>query len=238
MIKRFNVLGIILARGGSKRLPKKNTKLLGGKPLIGYTIEAALGSAYFDRIILSTDDDEAMAIAKSYGIEVPFTRPAELAGDAVTDFPVFEHALQWLEEHEGYKPDMIVQLRPTSPLRTSRHIDAAIELLADHPEAHSVRTVTEPEQSPYKMYSVTENGYLKPLLTIEGHPESFNLPGQQLPKAYKHVGYVDAMWRSTIIEKHQMTGSVIVPLILEEAHSGINTLNDWNRYEYLLGKQM
>ncbi len=237
MIHSLTVLGVILARGGSKRIPRKNVKLLAGKPLITYTIEAAKASSYLDRTILSSDDEEAIAIARSHGIDVPFIRPAELAADTVTDFPVFEHALAWLKEHEGYEPDIVVQLRPTSPLRETQHIDAAIELLAAHPEADSVRTVAEPEQSPYKMYSIGTNGLLEPLLRIEGVPESFNLPGQKLPKAYKHVGYVDVMWRKTIVEKHQMTGTNILPLILPIAHSGMNTPEDWERYEYLISKR-
>ena len=237
MIKNYTVIGIILARGGSKRIPKKNVKPLAGKSLISYTIDAARASKYLDRVMLSTDDTDAMEIAKAAGVEVPFTRPAELAGDTVTDFPVFEHALNWLKEHEGKVPDIVVQLRPTSPLRTTQHIDDAVALLADHPEADSVRTVAEPEQSPYKMYKIAENGYLEPLLTIEGVPESFNLPQQKLPKAYKHVGYVDVMWSRTILEQHKMTGTKILPLPIEKAKSGINTPDDWDLYEYLINKQ-
>ncbi|MSR85681.1 acylneuraminate cytidylyltransferase family protein [Candidatus Uhrbacteria bacterium] len=237
MIQTFKVMALILARGGSKRLPKKNIKPLAGKPLISYSIEAVKASKYVDRVILSTDDPDAMAIARDQGVEVPFTRPAELAGDTVTDFPVFEHALAWLKEHEGYTPDIVVQLRPTSPLRATKHIDDAIELLAAHPEADSVRTVAEPEQSPYKMYKIANNGFLEPLLRIEGVAESFNLPQQKLPKAYKHVGYVDAMWYRTLMEKHQMTGTNILPLVLEKAESGINTQEDWDWYEYLIRSQ-
>lgn len=237
MIDNKQVLGVILARGGSKRIPRKNIKLLSGKPLIVYTIEAARASRYLDRVILSTDDTEIADVAKAAGCEVPFMRPAELAGDSVTDLPVVEHALQWLKENESYEPDIVVQLRPTSPLRTAAHIDDAIELLAKHPEADSVRTVTEPEQSPYKMYRIDTEGYLKPLLNVPGATESFNLLSAQLPPAYKHVGYVDAVWRRTIVEKGKMTGDNIVPLILSDAYSGINTDRDWQMYEFLIEKQ-
>lgn len=237
MIHNFNVFGLILARGGSKRIPGKNIKDLCGKPLIWHTINAAQKSRYLDRVILSSDDQEIIVVAKQYGLEVPFVRPAELAADTVTDYPVFVHALEWLEKNEGYKPDIVVQLRPTSPLRTAEHIDAAIELLAQHPEADSVRTVAEPEQSPYKMYSISGIGYLEPLIKLAGHTESFNLPQQKLPKAYKHVGYVDGMWRKTIIEKGQMTGDRVLPLILDDAVSGINKPEDWERLEYLMRKR-
>jgi CMP-N-acetylneuraminic acid synthetase len=237
MIKNYNVFGLILARGGSKRIPGKNTKELCGKPLLWYTINAAQKSQHLDRVILSSDDSEIIAVAKQYGVEVPFVRPSELAADTATDFPVFTHALEWLEKNENYKPDIVVQLRPTSPLRTAEHIDAAIELLAEHPEADSVRTVAEPEQSPYKMYRIDDVGYLEPLIRLVGHTEAFNLPQQKLPKAYKHVGYVDAMWRRTIIEKKQMTGTKIIPLILDDAVSGINKPEDWERLEYLMRKR-
>lgn len=237
MIKNYTVFGLILARGGSKRIPGKNIKDLCGKPLIWYTIDAAQKSRYLDRVILSSDDPEIIAVAKQYGVEVPFVRPAELGADAVTDYPVFVHALEWLKKNENYKPDIVVQLRPTSPLRTAEHIDAAIELLAKHPEADSVRTVAEPEQSPYKMYRIDDTGYLDPLVKLAGHTESFNLPQQKLPKAYKHVGYVDAMWHKTIMEKKQMTGTKIVPLVLDDAVSGINKPDDWEWLEYLMRKR-
>lgn len=234
MIGEKKVLGLVLARGGSKRVPQKNIKELCGKPLIAYTIEVAKKSTYLDRVITSTDSEEIAAVARFYGSETPFLRPDELANDTATDYPAFIHALSWIKKHEDYTPDIVVQLRPTSPLRKTEHIDRAIELLYKHPEVDSVRTVTEPEQSPYKMYRIGSDGFLEPVLQIEGEKESFNLPGQKLPKAYKHVGYVDVMWYRTLMEKKQMTGDKIVPLVLEKAYSGINTLDDWGRYEYLL----
>ncbi|MFA6339042.1 MAG: acylneuraminate cytidylyltransferase family protein [Candidatus Paceibacterota bacterium] len=237
MINNNIVIAIIPARGGSKRIPRKNIKELDGKPLLTHTISAAKNSQYIDRIIVSTDDKEIAQIALEHGAEVPFMRPTELAEDHVTDFPLFEHLLQWLFNNENYKPNIIVQLRPTSPLRETQHIDDAIELLVKNPDADSVRTVIEPEQSPYKMYSVNEGGFLKPLLKIDGETESFNLPQQKLPKTYKHVGYVDVMWHKTIAEKKQMTGDKIIPLILNEAYSGINSMKDWEYYEYLINRK-
>lgn len=237
MIKNYTVLGLILARGGSKRIPGKNIKELCGKPLIWYTISAAQKSRYLDRVILSSDDPEIIAVAKQYGVEAPFVRPAEFAADTVTDLPVFVHALEWLEKNENYKPDIVVQLRPTSPLRTAEHIDTAVELLAEHPEADSVRTVAEPEQTPYKMYNIHDEGHLEPLIKLAGYTESFNLPQQKLPKVYKHVGYVDAMWYRTIMEKKQMTGEKIFPLVIDDAVSGINKPEDWEYLEYLMQKR-
>lgn len=233
MIKNFKVLALIPARGGSKRVPKKNIKDLGGRPLLAYTIEQGKASKYIDRLIVSTDDEEIIRVAKTFGAEVPFVRPEELSGDAVTDFPVFVHALEWLQEHENYEPDIVVQLRPTHPLRNIEDVDRAIEILSEHPEADSVRTVKEPDQTPYKMYKINEKGLLEPLLPLPGIPESFNLPRQKLPKAYEHTGVADIMWRQTLLDKKQMTGTAILPLVLERyPYSGINTLEDWDKYEY------
>ncbi len=237
MINNLKVLAVIPARGGSQRIHKKNIKELVGKPLIQYSIDEAKKSKYIDRIITSTDDLEIADVAKKLGSEVPFLRPADISHDKATDYPTFTHALEWFEKNEGYIPDIIVQLRPTSPLRTVHEIDACIELLVKNPDADSVRTVTEPEQSPYKMFKVGNDGLLEPLLKLEGTEESFNLPGQALPKAYKHVGYVDVMWRRTLLEKKQMTGTKVIPHILESAQSGINTGDNWDYYEFLVKRR-
>jgi N-acylneuraminate cytidylyltransferase len=237
MINNLKVLAIIPARGASKRIPHKNIKILCGKPLIEYTIDAAKKSMYIDRIITSTDDEATAKIALRAGSEIPFMRPPELSGDVVTDFPVFLHALNWLMEHESYKPDIVVQLRPTSPMRTTEHIDEAIKILVTDPSADSVRTVTVTEQSPYKMYEIDGEGLLKPIITLDNNTESFNLPNQILPVIYKHVGYVDVVRAEIITKKKKMTGSRIIPLVIEKAYSGINTLQDWDYYEYLLNKQ-
>jgi N-acylneuraminate cytidylyltransferase len=237
MINKYNVLAIIPARGNSKRIPEKNIKILSGKPLIAYSIEEALKSKYIDKVITSTDNEEIATIAKELGSMVPFLRPKELAGDNVTDYPVICHAVEWMENNSSFHADIVVQLRPTSPLRTVKEIDEAIELLAKNPKADSVRTVCLPEQSPYKMYSISKGGYLKKLLRITKSGESFNLPNQLLPKAYKHVGYVDAVWYKTLFKKNQMTGTKILPLIIEEAYSGINDPKDWDYYEYLIKRR-
>lgn len=237
MINNYNVLGVIPARGGSKRIPRKNIKRLAGKPLLQYTLEELVGSRYVDRTIIITDDDEIAALAKQYGVEQPFIEPSRLADGSLADYDFFQYALEWLREHESYTPDIVVQLRPTSPLRTAEQIDHAIEMLVEAGDgADSVRSVAIPEQSPYKMYKIVD-GVLVPLLTIRGKTESFNLPGQQLPPAYKHVGYLDVVWARTILEKHKMTGDRILPYIIEGAVSGINTPEDWEYYEYLFSKK-
>jgi CMP-N-acetylneuraminic acid synthetase len=114
-------LALIPARGGSKGIPRKNIKSFAGYPLIAWSIAAAKQSSLVTRVIVSTDDEEIAAVAREWGAETPFLRPDELAQDKTTDLPVFEHALKWLEDVEGYRPDIVVQLRPTSPFRPQKH---------------------------------------------------------------------------------------------------------------------
>src|SRR3989338_7151887 len=124
----MRILGIIPARGGSKSVPRKNIKELGGKPLIGWTIDAAKASGVLDRIILTTDDNEIAGVGKQSGVEVPFMRPKELAEDKTPTLPVLQHAVEWLKEHERYYPDAVMLLQPTAPFRQAEHIEDAVTL--------------------------------------------------------------------------------------------------------------
>lgn len=117
MVNRLEVLALIPARGGSKGIPRKNLRDFAGAPLIAYSIAAALQAELVTRVIVSTDDSEIAEVARAWGAETPFVRPAQFAQDDSTDLPVFEHALQWLRENEGYQPEIVIQLRPTSPIR-------------------------------------------------------------------------------------------------------------------------
>jgi len=210
----MKVLAIIPARGGSKSIPKKNLVKLCGKPLLAYSIETALICPTIDRLIVSSDNKEIMDVAIEYGAEVPFIRPKELAQDDTLDLPVFIHCLKYLKENEGYEPDIIVQLRPTSPLRSEDMVEKGIQLLLDHPKADSVRAVCSPSQNPYKMWTITKDGYLNPLVDISIE-EPFNQPRQALPDVFWQNGYVDVTRTSTIIEKNSMTGKKILPLIVD-----------------------
>lgn len=158
MIDDKKVLAVIPARGGSKGVPRKNVRLVGGKPLIAWTIEAVRASAYVDRAVLSSDDPEIMDVARQWGLDVPFTRPAELARDDVSALDVFGHALRALP---GY--DYGVLLQPTSPLRTAEDIDGCLRLLHETGALTAI-SVTEPEKSPYWMYTEADGGVLRPLL--------------------------------------------------------------------------
>ncbi len=214
--KRHEVLALIPARGGSKSIPRKNLLMIAGKPLIAYTIEQALASQHITRTIVSTDDREIADVALKYGAEVPFMRPPEYAQDLSPDIDVFRHALLWLQEHDGYQPELVVHLRPTGPVRRVDIIDQAIEQLAKEPAADSLRAVSLPVQTPYKMWRISEDGYLEPLLRLEGHSESHSLPRQMLPAVYWQNGYVDILRPATVLEQHSMAGKKVLPLIINE----------------------
>ncbi len=212
-MEHVNILALIPARGGSKGIPHKNILELAGKPLIAYSIAQAHASSWISRTIVSTDDAEIAEIARRYGAEVPFLRPAEYAQDNSPDLAVFQHALRWLLDNEGYSPELVVHLRPTGPVRRVEAIDQAIELMLAHPEADALRSVSVPAQTPYKMWRVGETGYLQPLLEVPGVIEPYCQPRQGLPEVYWQNGYVDIIRPSTILEKGMMAGELILPFI-------------------------
>jgi N-acylneuraminate cytidylyltransferase len=229
------VLALVPARGGSKGIPRKNIRDFAGHPLIAYSIAAGLHAALVNRVIVSTDDEEIAEVARQYGAEAPFIRPAEFAQDQSLDLPVFQHALEWLAEKENYHPDVVVQLRPTSPVRPPGLVDEAIALLLHHPEADSVRGVVPAGQNPHKMWRLDpETGQMKPLLTVAGIDEPFNAPRQVLPVVYWQTGHVDVI-RSRVIQQGSMSGRVVLPVFVEPSYTvDIDTPKDWARSEWLV----
>ncbi|MBB3840546.1 N-acylneuraminate cytidylyltransferase [Runella defluvii] len=210
-----NVLAIIQARGGSKGLPNKNLLPLAGHPLVAYSVKAALETPSITRTIISTDSQAIADAAQQYGAEVPFLRPAEFAQDLSTDFDVFTHALNWFWENEGYRPDLVVQLRPTSPVRSVRHIDEAIQTLWNTPEADSIRTITPSPITPYKMWVYDpETATMQPLLSHPTLPEFYNEPRQKLPPVHWHIGNLDVIRPHVILDKKSMSGYPILPYVL------------------------
>lgn len=229
-------LALIPARGGSKSIPRKNILDFAGYPLISYSIAAGLAAETVTRVIVSTDDDEIAEISRRSGAETPFLRPAEHSMDQTPDLPVFEHALEWLAENEGYHPDIVVQLRPTSPFRRVRHIDEAVYRLVERPDADAVRTVCVPFQNPFKMWRIGTDGLMIPVGIELGIPlEPYNQPRQVLPEVYWQTGYVDAVWTDTILTKKSMTGEAILPLIIDPSEwIDIDSPDDWRRAERLI----
>src|SRR5512144_1630039 len=231
-----NILAIIPARGGSKGIPRKNIRSFAGYPLIAWSIAAAKQSELVTRLIVSTDDEEIAAVAREYGAETPFLRPADLAQDQTTDLPVFEHALQWLQDQEGYRPEIVVQLRPTSPVRPVGMLDHAIRILLEHSDADCVRGVVPAGQNPFKMWRFAgEDKPMQPLLDLTGIAEPYNAPRQILPPVYWQTGHIDAIRVSTITDKHSLTGDVIYPLVIDPRYNvDIDNLSDWAKYESLV----
>lgn len=196
----MSAYAIIPARGGSKGVPRKNISLLGGYPLVAYAIAAAKLTPSIERIIVSTDDDEVAAIARKFGAEVPFLRPAELAQDGSRDIGFMLHAIQWLREHEGSVPDYFVELRPTTPLRHPEDIEKAIGLIQKHPEATSLISSHEIRESPHKLFR--RNGdYFEGLFPHDPRPEYWSLPRQEFPPIYQPDGYVDIL-KTAYMEGH------------------------------------
>lgn len=175
-------LVIIPARGGSKGIPRKNVKSLHGKPLIQYTIEAALAIFPSSQIIVSTDDQEIKSVAEACGLVVPFLRPAELSTDTASSYDVILHAVEFAKQ-QGIEFETVILLQPTSPFRNGQHIQEAIELYSN--DLDMVVSVTESEENPYySIFEENENGYLE-----KSKVGSFTRR-QDCPKTYSYNGAI------------------------------------------------
>lgn len=211
MYKNKKILAVIPARLGSKRVPKKNIKILAGEPLIAYTIKSALKSKLLDRIIVSTNDKKIAEIAKKYGAEVPFLRPFSLAKDETQTLPAIQHAVSYLKKSEGYIMDIIVVIQPTSPLVIAQDIDDAIKKMINK-NTNSCITVCEVSERPEWMYFV-KNDKFKPLLKPVLNKKQQK---QDLPKIYIANGAVyatkrDALMKDNkIVDKNNLT-TLIMP---------------------------
>lgn len=186
----MRVLGVVTARGGSKGIPGKNLKRLAGQPLIWHTLQSAAAASVFDRVVVSTDDHAIANFARVHGCEVPFLRPAELAQDETPHLPVLQHAVTWLRENEGYKPDAVMILQPTSPLRRAEDIREAVALL-EKSGADSVLTVStvSTHVHPLRMLRVGEDGTAR--LYVSGAPVRDRINRRQdLPPAWVMNGAI------------------------------------------------
>ena len=227
------VLALIPARGGSKSIPRKNLLMVAGKPLVAHSIEQALRSRLITRTIVSTDDPEIAEVARHFGAETPFIRPAEFAQDLSPDIDVFRHALEYLRARENYACELVVHLRPTGPVRRVELIDEAIGLMLNHAEADSLRSASLPVQTPFKMWRI-ENEYLEPLLSLEGIAEPYCLPRQVLPQTYWQNGYVDIVRPRVVLEHGSMCGRKVLPFIVDEPMLEIDYEEDIPRVEEAL----
>jgi CMP-N-acetylneuraminic acid synthetase len=226
------VLGLVPARGGSKGIPGKNIRPLAGRTLLDYAARAASGSQVVDRLVLSTDDPQIAAEGHRCGLEVPFVRPAPLAVDDTPMLPVIEHAVAALEQ-EGWSPEIVVLLQPTSPLRRPAHIRAAVEQLRSS-GADSVVTVLElPRHLSPDYVMRIDGGRLVPFLA-EG--ESITRRQDARP-AFVRDGTVYAFWRRTLRDTGSLYGRVCLPLILPAADSlTLDSEDDWREAERRLAE--
>ncbi len=230
----MRVLGLIPARGGSKGVPRKNIRELGGLPLIGHTIESARGTTRIDRIVVSTEDEEIASVARSLGAEVPFMRPESLARDETPMLPVLVHAIESVIA-AGWSPDAVCLLQPTFPFRRPEDIDACIDAL-DARKADCVISVHRvPHQfNPHWVYLERPDGSLR-LSTGESQPIARR---QDLPAAFHRSGAVYVSRTRTIMEQASLYGDRVVGY--ETASSGscnIDTMEDWAEAEALFRKR-
>lgn len=227
----MKVLAIIPARGGSKGIPRKNIRLLCGKPLLQYTAEAALKVRTLDDVLLSTEDEEIARVGVQLGLRVPFLRPAELAQDDTPTLPVLQHAVSFMEKN-GATYDFICLLEPTNPLRTSATIEKCL-LLLQNSAADSVMTVRPvPHQfNPHWVYFEGSGGFLK-LTTGEAQP----IPRRQnLPKALHRDGSVYCVRTSILMKQNSLYGEKILGVpVSEEESINLDTISDWEKAEKIL----
>lgn len=230
----MEILGFIPARGGSKRIPKKNIYPLNGKPLIAYTIEAAKISS-INRILLSSDSQEIADIAVEYGLEVPFLRPTELARDDSIIEDAIIDTLRRLKKSEGYEPEVIVLLHPTTPLRTTDHINESIDLLMNK-GADSVVSVSEPMEHPGDMVYWVKNGKIRFLL--EDLIESGKTQRQGYPECFFLNGVIYTFTVLSLMKSGSRFGEKTVPYLMKQIDSiDIDSLDDMLLAELLLKRK-
>ncbi len=234
-IKKGSTYAIIGARGGSKTIPKKNIKDVGGFPLIAYSIAAAKLAKDVERVIVSTDSEEIAEVAKKYGAEVPFRRPREFATDTSIDREFIVHALEWLEKHEGSVPQYLLFLRPTSPLRDPKKLSEAIAHIKKFPESTSLRSAHKIELTPQKMYGL-EGDYFVGLFPRDKRPEYHGLPRQTFPPTYKPDGYVDVLKSEFILNNPGQTHGDSILAFHTPDTGDIDNMNDLEYVEEILNK--
>jgi CMP-N,N'-diacetyllegionaminic acid synthase len=231
MLHKHKIACVIPARGGSKGLPRKNIKLLAGKPLIAYTIGQALQSHYIDRTIISTDDPEIADVSRQYGAEVPFMRPDNLAGDHASTIDVLLHAIHWLEEQEKYDFDILVLLHATTPLRSIDDINSCINLLVEA-KADNVFSVAEAHRNPYfNMVEADERGIAT--LVKKGKFTT----RQSAPKVYDMNASIYVWWKDILKnEKKIFLKKSHIYIMPKERSIDIDDDFDFKIAEFLLQK--
>jgi len=230
---KADVIAVIPARSGSKGVPGKNIAMLGGHPLIAFSIAAAK-LAGIERVWVSTDSEEYALAARRYGAESPFIRPAEISADQSTDFEFMRQAMEWMTQHERSVPEYWLHLRPTTPLREPQVLKDAIEMIQEHPEAHSLRSGHEAQESPFKWFLKNDEGFFKGLRD-DLTPDKANLPRQLFPKVYIPDGYVDIVRSSHVLHNTTLHGEKM--LVFESPQCvEVDTQEDFEYLEFQFRK--
>jgi CMP-N-acetylneuraminic acid synthetase len=227
----MNVLGIITGRGGSKGIPRKNIRLLAGKPLLQYTADAALSAKRLSKVILTTDDAEIAETGRRCGVDVPFLRPPELALDSTPTLPVLQHAVRSLEQ-TGERYEAVCLLQPTNPFRRAEDIDACIDLFEQNGCDCVISVLRVPEKyNPHWVYLKDLEGRLR-LSTGEPAP----IPRRQLlPEAFHREGSIYVTRRDTLMQGNSLFGSKVAGYLMDPARSvNIDTMDDWAQAEEFL----
>ncbi len=226
--KPSQIVAIVPARGGSRRLPGKNIREFGGVPMIGWTLQVAKRSRYIQRCVVSTDSEEIATVVRSLGGEAPFLRPPELASDEAPTLDTLQHAVRWIENDQSHPVRIVVLLQPTSPLRVASDIDEAVERLDSAP-CESVETVSHNRDYPQHLARIDEDGRLHPLPGEASETDSVVGP----------TGSVYVIRREVLMEQHQIRGRDHRGLIREASVSvDIDTAADFDRAEEFLRQRL
>ena len=228
------IVGLIPARAGSKGIPKKNIKLLGGYPLIAYSIIASKLASKIDRTIVSTDSEEFAEIARSYGAEVPFLRPKEISQDSSDSIEYVQHVMDWFQTQEKIQPEYLVLLCPPTPLRDPVLVDKAIDKILHNSKATSLRSARETQESPYKLFTIKNDFYVG-MFPDDPRPEYYNLPRQVFPPAYHPNGYVDIIKTETVKTTTGLFGSNMLSFIMPDVGE-IDRQQDFEFVEFILSR--
>jgi CMP-N,N'-diacetyllegionaminic acid synthase len=226
------VFALVTARSGSKGVPDKNIKKIGGHSLLDWSIKSSLKTQSISKVYLSTDSEIYANIGKECGALVPFLRPNELATDTANDLDVIRHFLKSIDE----KPDALVHIRPTTPLREPSILDKSIEMFfSKKGELTSLRSVHEMSESAYKSFEVNDKGFLATISSVESGDKA-NLPRQAFPKTYFANGYVDVLDPNYILKENKLHGDKILafqtPVVAE-----VDSIEDLEYLEWQITKQ-
>lgn len=230
-----SVVAIIPARSGSKSIKDKNLANLGGYPLLAYSIVAAKLSKRVDRVLLSTDSERYAELGRRFGAEAPFLRPPEISTDRSTDRDFMSHAMEWVKKHDSHLPEYWVHLRPTTPLRNPAHIDEAIAVFEECPEATALRSVHSSPESPFKWFRRNEQGFLTALTSDDTSLDRFNLPRQAYPEVFIPDGYVDIVRSSFVLGSSQFHGDHVIGYVSPPC-TEVDSEEELERIEFQLNK--